>query len=152
MTLASAVPGHIGMWRMSPEQPPGTPLLTVRDLAISRGGRALFDGLGFTVLPGGLLLLRGPNGAGKSRLPLVLAARLRRAPSAPGRWSLLLVLAGVLRPATGTLDWHADEPPKLHFLGHQSGVKSRLSLLENLSFWRAVNGPSGINPPVAPAH
>jgi len=114
---------------MSPEQPPGTPLLTVRDLAISRGGRALFDGLGFTVLPGGLLLLRGPNGAGKS--------------------SLLLALAGVLRPATGTLDWHAEEPPKLHFLGHQSGVKSRLSLLENLSFWRAVNGPSGITPPVA---
>ena len=114
---------------MSPEQPPGTPLLTVRDLAISRGGRVLFDGLGFSVAPGGLLLLRGPNGAGKS--------------------SLLLALAGVLRPAAGTLDWHAEEPPKLHLLGHQPGVKSRLTLLENLGFWRAVNGPTGIDPQAA---
>ena len=114
---------------MSPEQPPGTPLLTVRDLAISRGGRLLFDGLGFSVAGGGLVLLRGPNGAGKS--------------------SLLLALAGVLRPAAGTIDWHAEEPPKLHLLGHQAGVKSRLTLHENLSFWRAVNGPTGIEPEAA---
>lgn len=114
---------------MSPEPAPGTPLLTVRDLAVSRGGRALFEGLGFSVAPRTLLLLRGPNGAGKS--------------------SLLLTLAGVLRPSAGTLDWHADEPPKLHLLSHQPGVKSRLSLAENLSFWRSVNGPTGIEPQAA---
>ena len=102
------------------------PLLTVENLALARGGRQLFAGLGFSVAPGGLLLLRGPNGAGKS--------------------SLLLALAGVLRLTAGRLDWHAEEPPKLHVLSHQPGVKSRLTLLENLSFWRAVNGPSGIAP------
>jgi len=105
------------------------PLLTVENLALARGGRQLFAGLGFSVAPGGLLLLRGPNGAGKS--------------------SLLLTLAGILRPAAGRLDWHAEEPPKLHVLSHQPGVKPRLTLLENLSFWRAVNGPSGIAPQAA---
>src|SRR3569833_1263141 len=105
------------------------PLLTVENLALERGGRQLFGNLAFTVAPGGLVLLRGPNGAGKS--------------------SLLLTLTGVLRPSAGTLDWHADEPPKLHLLGHQPGVKSRLTLGENLNFWRAVNGPTGIEPQAA---
>jgi len=103
---------------------PGDPLLSVENLALSRGGRALFAGLGFSLGPGGLLLLRGPNGAGKS--------------------SLLLALLGVLRPEAGTIDWHAEEPPKLHYVGHQAGVKTRLTLLENLRFWRDVNGETGI--------
>ena len=101
------------------------PLLTVENLALSRGGRRLFEAVGFALLPGHLLL-RGPNGAGKS--------------------SLLLAIAGVLRLDAGTLDWHAEEPPKLHVLGHQAGVKSRLTLRENLDFWRAVNGPTGLAP------
>lgn len=100
------------------------PLLTVENLALSRGGRQLFAGLGFSLGPGQLLTLRGPNGAGKS--------------------SLLLALAGILRPAAGRLDWHAEEPPKLHLLAHQPGVKARLTLAENLDFWRAVNGPTGL--------
>jgi len=104
-------------------------LLSVENLALSRGGRALFANIGFTLGAGGLLLLRGPNGAGKS--------------------SLLLTLAGVLRAEAGRIDWHAEEPPKLHIVGHQSGVKTRLTLAENLSFWRAVNGPSGVSPEAA---
>jgi heme exporter protein A len=105
------------------------PLLSVENLALSRGGRALFAGIGFRLAPGELLLLRGPNGAGKS--------------------SLLLALAGVLRPEAGRIDWHAEEPPRLHVVGHQSGVKTRLTLLENLGFWRAVNGPTGVSPETA---
>jgi heme exporter protein A len=105
------------------------PLLTVENLALSRGGRALFADVGFSLRPGGLLLLRGPNGAGKS--------------------SLLLTLAGVLRPEAGRIDWLAEEPPRVHIVGHQSGVKTRLTLLENLGFWRAVNGPTGISPEAA---
>ena len=100
------------------------PLLTVENLALSRGGRELFAGLDFSLGAGQLLLLRGRNGAGKS--------------------SLLLALAGVLRPTAGRIDWHAEEPPKLHVLAHLPGVKSRLTLTENLDFWRAVNGPTGL--------
>lgn len=104
-------------------------LLSVENLALSRGGRALFADVGFSLRSGSLLLLRGPNGAGKS--------------------SLLLTLAGVLRPEAGRIDWYAEDPPKLHIVGHQSGVKTRLTLLENLGFWRAVNGPTGISPEAA---
>ena len=100
------------------------PLLTVDALALSRGGRLLFEGIGFTLAPGDLLALRGANGAGKS--------------------SLLLALAGILRPAAGRIDWHAEEAPKLHLLGHLPGIKARLTLAENLDFWRAVNGPTGM--------
>jgi heme exporter protein A len=125
MTLASADHGPLGMTPMNGPNP----LLTVENLALSRGGRRLFEGIGFTLSPGSLLLLRGPNGAGKS--------------------SLLLALAGILRPEAGRIDWHADEPPKLHLVGHQPGVKSRLTLLENLAFWRNVNGQTGLPPDAA---
>ena len=105
------------------------PLLTVENLALSRGGRQLFAGIGFALSPGQLLLLRGPNGTGKS--------------------SLLLALYGVLRPETGKIDWHTEEPPRLHLIGHQPGVKTRLSLTENLQFWRSVNGATGLTPDAA---
>ena len=105
------------------------PLLTVENLALSRGGQQLFGAVAFALAPGGLLLLRGPNGAGKS--------------------SLLLALAGILRPDGGKIDWHAEDPPPLHILAHSPGVKTRLSLAENLQFWREVNGPTGAEPEAA---
>lgn len=105
------------------------PLLTVENLALSRGGRQLFAAIAFELSPSGLLLLRGPNGAGKS--------------------SLLLTLAGILRPDSGKVDWHADDQPPLHILAHLPGVKTRLTLAENLQFWRQVNGPSGLEPDAA---
>ena len=125
MTLASADHGPLGMAAMNGPNP----LLTVQNLSLNRGGRQLFAGLDFSLGAGQLLLLRGPNGAGKS--------------------SLLLALAGILRPETGRIDWHAEDAPRLHLVGHQPGVKSRLTLLENLHFWRTVNGPTGMTPEAA---
>lgn len=104
------------------------PLLSVEGLALSRGGTRLFEGVSFALNAGELLLLRGPNGAGKS--------------------SLLLALAGVLRADAGRIGWAGGEAPLLHLLGHQSGVKTRLSLSENLFFWQAVNG-GGLAPEAA---
>lgn len=105
---------------------PPTPLLTVEGLALSRGVRRLFSAVDFAILPGQLLLVRGPNGVGKS--------------------SLLMTLYGLLRPEAGRIVWPTEEPPLLHLLGHALGVKSRLTLVENLTFWRAVNGPTGLAP------
>ena len=65
--------------------------------------------------------------------------------------SLLLALAGVLHPDTGRIGWSGGERPPLHVLGHQSGVKTRLSLRENLAFWQAVNGGPGIEPAIREA-
>jgi heme exporter protein A len=99
------------------------PLLAGQNLTLVRGGRQLFEGVSLSVAAGDFLLLRGPNGAGKS--------------------SLLLTLAGLLRPATGTIT--PDETRPLHLLAHSSAVKTRLTLAENLQFWRKVNGLSGIS-------
>lgn len=89
------------------------PGLSATGITLVRGERTLVSGLTVSVPPGELLLLRGPNGAGKT--------------------SLLLCLAGILRPAAG-----AVSVGPLHFLGHQSAVKPRLTVRENLEVWCAL--------------
>jgi heme exporter protein A len=99
-------------------------------LSCRRGDRLIFQGLGFSVPPGGALLLLGPNGSGKS--------------------SLLRLLAGLLRPAAGALFWgdqtlrdereaHAG---RTHYLGHQDAVKAVLTVEENLAFWARLHDPA----------
>lgn len=102
---------------------PAVPALTVSGLTLSRGGRLVAEGLGFALAGGDVLFVRGANGAGKS--------------------SLLLALAGILRPVAGTVSWAGRPAPPLHYLGHAAGLKPRLTLLETLAFWQAVNGPGG---------
>ena len=58
------------------------PVLRLRDLAVSRGGRTLWSGMDLDVDPGEFLAVLGPNGAGKT--------------------TLLRVLLGELAPACGT--------------------------------------------------
>ena len=104
--------------------------LIARGLTVLRGERLLFEDLSFTVQSGGVLLLRGANGAGKS--------------------TLLLALAGIVRPDLGDVVYEVNGRPaeratELHLLGYQSGLKSRLTVLENLSFWRQMYGPTGLS-------
>lgn len=97
------------------------------ELACRRGGRLVFSHLGFTLEPGGALLLLGPNGSGKS--------------------SLLRVLAGLLRPFVGQLDWNgqslADDPEahaaRTHYLGHHDAIKPVLSVAEAVRFWARLH-------------
>ncbi len=100
-------------------------MLEVVDLAVSRGGRSVFEELGFRLEPGQLLLLEGPNGAGKS--------------------TLLRACAGLLVPQTGRISWHgrAIESRTVHYLGHALGLKGELSVREILHFAAALAGGSG---------
>ncbi len=101
-----------------------------RDLSCARGPRLLFTGLGFTVEPGGALVLTGPNGSGKS--------------------TLLRLMAGLIRPLTGGLTWkgeplHGSDQPasaRLALLGYHDAIKPALSAKENLAFWAALADPS----------
>ena len=103
------------------------PPLTLRatGLVCGRGGMALTRELTVSVTVGQCLLLRGPNGAGKT--------------------TLLLTLAGIVPPLEGRFELEGADPdaPWLHYCGHRNAIKPRLSVLENLRFWRAVNGATG---------
>lgn len=102
--------------------------LSGEGLACERGERKLFQGVGFSLGPGELLLLRGANGSGKS--------------------SFLRLIAGLLRPAAGMLrlnnapvnpDWR-DLQESLIYIGHLDPVKPAFSVAENLIFWMGMAG------------
>jgi heme exporter protein A len=100
----------------------------VRDLALVRGNRTLFDGIGFGLARGEAMLLRGPNGSGKSSL---LRALLGLAIARRGE----LALDGDRFPAmSGRLR------PHVLFQGHADGLKGELDALENLALAAALDG------------
>jgi heme exporter protein A len=103
-------------------------MLTVTDLACTRGERELFAGIGFTLDKGAWLHLTGENGAGKT--------------------SLLRTLCGLSSPAAGEIRWE-DTPidelgdayrSRLLYIGHHAAVKDELSARENLRVSAAVKG------------
>lgn len=104
------------------------PPLSLRAIGLScgRGGMALTRDLDFSLSNGQCLLLRGPNGSGKS--------------------TLLLTLAGVVSPLDGdhALDGADEDCAQIHYCGHRNAVKARLTVAENLDFWAAINGRTGI--------
>lgn len=124
MTLASGDMSSLGILAMKHEDRANAfaPLtVSARGLTVVRGERVLFEGLGFAVSSGGIILLRGPNGSGKS--------------------TLLMALAGTVRLDAGQIE--GIDRADVHVLGYQSGLKARLSVRENLEFWRTLNGGGG---------
>ena len=91
--------------------------LTVTDLSIARGGIPLLQGVSFGIAPGQALVLRGPNGSGKT--------------------TLLRTIAGLQPALAGDIDL---PPDSLTYAAHADGIKSTLSVRENLSFWAAIHG------------
>jgi heme exporter protein A len=108
--------------------------LVAENLVLSRAGRTVVDGLSIQLGAGEALLLKGPNGSGKT--------------------TLLRALAGLLAPTAGLMRLD-DAPPErepgelAHFIGHLDGIKSHLTVAENLAFWTAYLGDGGVTPAVA---
>jgi heme exporter protein A len=103
-------------------------ILTATDIACDRGGRRVFENLGFTLIPGDYLELRGTNGAGKS--------------------SLLRLLAGFNEPAAGTLTMEPGNgriADQANYVGHHDAIKPVLTVRENLTFWKAAFGTGNVD-------
>jgi heme exporter protein A len=100
--------------------------LSASALACERNGRVVFSNLSFNVAPGQCVELRGANGTGKS--------------------SLLRMIAGLVKVASGnlTLDGAAEFATACHYVGHQDGLKTALTVSENLKFWSSCFGGADI--------
>lgn len=96
--------------------------MTVENLAVSRGGLLVLEGLSFSLAAGQALILRGPNGSGKT--------------------TLLRTLAGLQPPVAGRID---ADPDAIAYAAHADGLKPTLSVRENLEFWAQVFGQAGID-------
>lgn len=95
--------------------------LRLSDIAVARGGVPVLSGVSFALSAGAALILRGPNGSGKT--------------------TLLRTIAGLQPPLTGEIEGAVDT---VAYAGHADGLKSMLSVAENLRFWAAVYGQRDI--------
>lgn len=96
-------------------------LLSVHDLAVSRGGMRAVEGVSFSLAAGKALILRGPNGIGKT--------------------TLLRTVAGLQPPVTGQIE---AAPDAIAYAAHADGLKAALSVTENLHFWARIFGRSDV--------
>lgn len=93
------------------------------NLTCERDDRALFTALSFRVDAGEWIQVTGANGAGKT--------------------TLLRILAGLSQPDSGDIRWWGETlasaresySQDLLWLGHQTGMKTRLTAQENLHFY-----------------
>jgi len=92
-------------------------MLQVADLGCARGGVPVLKGVTFDVDQGQALILRGPNGIGKT--------------------TLLRTLAGLQPAIAGTVTFPEDEGA---YASHADGIKTALTVTENLKFWADVHG------------
>lgn len=98
------------------------------NLACVRGDRELFKDVNFFLEAGGLMQVRGPNGSGKT--------------------SLLRMLCGLSHPVAGEILWNgqpirgvdSDYFAAVTYIGHLSGTKDDLTVLENLQISSALAG------------
>ncbi|MDN5787387.1 heme ABC exporter ATP-binding protein CcmA [Pseudorhodobacter sp.] len=91
--------------------------LRVANLAVARGGVTVLQGVNFTLPSGRALVLRGPNGIGKT--------------------TLLRVIAGLQPAIAGTVTGAGEG---VAYAAHADGLKTTLTVAENLTFWAAIYG------------
>lgn len=96
-------------------------LLALHDLGCARGGLPVLTGVDLAIEAGQALILRGPNGSGKT--------------------TLLRTVAGLQPPLAGRVEAAADS---IAYAAHADGLKATLTVAENLEFWAALFGTSGI--------
>ncbi len=105
--------------------------LKIEELSLKRGNRLLIKNLSFSLNKGESLLVTGPNGVGKT--------------------TLIRSIAGFLEPLKGNISYLPETKPDheedeerrrehIHYIGHKNGIRTSLTVLENLEFWKSFFG------------
>src|SRR5688572_8898545 len=99
--------------------------LLLKDAAVRRGGRLLFEGVSLNLAAGEACALTGANGSGKT--------------------SLLRAVAGLVRLEAGEIGFGGVDPADargegLHLVGHADGLKAARTAREELTFWSRWTG------------
>lgn len=105
------------------------PILKAKNIAFERNEKRLFAPVVLELFKGDALHIEGPNGSGKT--------------------TLFKLLAGILTPSQGSIEYlgrplaesRYDYLTNLMYIGHQSAVKSMLTVEENLR-WLSPTGTS----------
>ncbi len=102
-------------------------VLSAHNLKCVKGSTELFSKIHFEIKSGEALVVEGSNGSGKT--------------------SLLRILCGYNYPADGEITWngvpiegHESYQQQISYIGHASGVKLDLTVLENLVFAQRLVG------------
>lgn len=101
------------------------PVLTLNNLSYYQSGHSLFENINFSVKSGEIIHIRGCNGAGKT--------------------TLLKIISGMTTPSSGQVCWENIEisinerfKQDVCYLGHKLGLKSNLTVFENLKLIAAL--------------
>jgi len=90
--------------------------LSVTDLSCARGGLMILQGVSLHLQAGQAMILRGPNGSGKT--------------------TLLRTIAGLQPALSGRI---AAPEEAMTYAAHRDGLKSMLTVRENLTFWARIH-------------
>ncbi len=111
--------------------------LIIYNLTAARGTRTIFRSLNLSARSGQAIVISGPNGAGKT--------------------TLLRCVAGFLAPESGSVTvksgaGEAVPSEQCHYIGHLNGIKSALTVAENLAFFADFLGGSRVEAARAAGH
>jgi len=102
--------------------------LRVKNLHLRRGNRLLIKDLSFKLRPGESLQLSGPNGVGKTTLIRAIAGFIT-----PNKGHIATTKVAHPEQEQSIDDQLLHE--KIHYIGHKNGIRTSLTVLENLEFW-----------------
>lgn len=113
----------------------------IEHLSLKRGNRLLIKDLSVSLEKSESLLLTGPNGVGKT--------------------TLIRSIAGFIQPEAGSITLNlapdntktaSDQAELIHYIGHKNGIRTSLTVLENLEFWCEFYGSDQPLNPVIKSH